>query len=321
MGSTPASAAPTPSAAGAAAGPAAAFGYRPATPASRPLFANNAGAGAGASPAMSPLVSPAATNANTAASATAASAAALGALTLPNKPPAVASSKYWVAELLVDHIIMKINDGRSPVESIFSEPGYKPQVDALFAFVNPDSTIPGAPNAVHASAIRAQLTTKYLDEYSTLAIADVVKKWLGAAAPIFAESAFSDAARVANGGDKVSGLAGLISRLEMPAQAILAQIMRMCLAITQAEARTKISRARLAHVLGPAVFRSPMDIDALKNVKNVNSLLEDMIANASTLCAAGAQALNGGVAVGAGAGGAPQMPGGAPPRMMMGGRY
>jgi hypothetical protein len=253
---------------------------------------NGGGAGSPVPAAgSSPMISPAHAHAQAASTA---HASALGPLALSGKPAAVVSSRWWVAEHLIDHLIAKVNDGRSPVENVFQEPGYKPQVDALYSFVLPDSTLPGAPNSVHAGAILQQLTPRYLDEYSTLAIADVIKKWLAAAAPIFPESVFSEAARVAQSGDKPGGLAQMVGRLDTDAQGILAQLMRMCLTITLSETRTKISRARLAHVLGPVLFRSPVSgdpMEVLRNVKNVNALVEDLIVNAPQLCAAGARHL------------------------------
>ncbi len=212
------------------------------------------------------------------------------------KAPPQACDRYAIPERLIDYLLTHSNT----CEGIFHTPAYKPQVDTLYAFVSPDQTLP-APNgtpAPHAAGILAQLTDVYLDNYTPLAIAEVLKRWLQKVDAPFRDNEAQQmlAATNVSGEQRTQAIKAVLDSADPEAQALVAHVMHLCHVLWAAEAKTQANKNKLAYVFGPIFFRlnatSPAELmQAALNMKKINSAVEDMIASAAVVCANGRRIL------------------------------
>jgi hypothetical protein len=155
------------------------------------------------------------------------------------------------------------------------------------------------PPAPHGAAILSQLTDAYLDNYTPLAIAEVLKKWMVQVDPVFHAGHTQQVLQCAaqQGPMRAQSIREVLETVELEGQGIVAHIMHLCHALWANEGVTKTNKNKLAYVFGPVFFRQNMDnpaelMTASMNIKKLNSAVEEMIQSSSTVCQTGIQYLS-----------------------------
>jgi hypothetical protein len=208
------------------------------------------------------------------------------ALTTPVPKQLAWYSIFALGEHLIDHLLS--HGLKTP--KLFSDKGYAPQVDTLFTFVSPANTYSPGAHGAHLHAILPQLSTEYLNDFSPLAIAEVLRKWVKEV-KIFPQIKITRALQIASFPDpneRCSGIKELLEGCDSSTQSFIAHILQMCNILWANEKTTELSKSILAYTFGPLLFPiETVTMSSQTEMKNANRLVEDMIQNVNTVASKG----------------------------------
>lgn len=191
-------------------------------------------------------------------------------------------SFYALGEHLADYLI----DNGTTTTDLFVDPGYQPQVKALYDFVVPANTFVANGYGPHLHTILPQLTPQYLSSFTPNAIAEVLRQWIKSVT-MFNSTQVNQVVQIAANFDpnqRIRDMKTLLEQQNTSTQSFFAHILQLCNILWANAAKTKATKALLAAKLAPIIFPvEQVSMECQVKIKNVNRLFEDMIVQATTV--------------------------------------